>query len=322
MNGLRLRATAARRAVFAETRLEPSRFCLPVFVHDKEFSEPVASLPGVSRLTVEDAVSVSKDALAAGVRAVLVFGVPSFKDSEASGAWDPHGPAQRAITAIKQSLGEDLMVLADTCLCSYSHDGHCLRFKPDGSVDARKTLRALSSAAVSQADAGADFVAPSDMMDGRVLAIRTALDQSGFDQTGILSYSAKFASTFYGPFRDAAECAPAFGDRRSYQIDPSASRQGLASVTRDIDEGADAVMIKPALAYLDVINQTRAVVQTPVWAYQVSGEYAMLHAAATQGVLDFKTAMLEALTSIARAGADVIVTYAAVDAARWLAESR
>lgn len=322
MSGLRLRRTAAARAMFAETRLDPSRFCLPLFVHLGSRSEPIASLPGVSRLTIDDAVGTAKQALAAGIRSVLVFGVPEHKDDAGAGAADPQGPAQQAIAAIKAACGNELLVIADTCLCSYTSDGHCLRFDRNGRVETRRTLQALMSAAVSQAAAGADLVAPSDMMDGRVAAIRTGLDNAGFTETGILSYAAKYASVFYGPFRDAAECAPTHGDRRSYQIDPSSSRQGLAAIDRDLAEGADAVMVKPALPYLDVLAAARARTDAPLWAYQVSGEYAMLHAAAERGMFDRRTATLEALTAIVRAGADVVVTYAALDAAAWLTEPR
>jgi len=248
--------------------------------------------------------------------------VPARKDVDGAAAADPSGPAQRAISAIKAACADELVVVADTCLCSYTDDGHCLRFDARGGVDVTRTLDALTAAAVSLADAGADIVAPSDMMDGRVAAIRAGLDAAGLVDTAILSYAAKYASAFYGPFRDAADCAPTSGDRRGYQIDPSASRQGLASIERDLTEGADAAMVKPALPYLDVLAAARARFDVPLWAYQVSGEHAMLHAAAERGMLDRRAATLEALTSIVRAGADVVVTYAALDAATWLAEQR
>jgi porphobilinogen synthase len=319
---LRLRRTPAMRALFAEARLDASRLCLPVFVHDEPVSTPIATLPGVQRHAIVDAVALAKHAVAAGIRSILVFGVPASKDADARSAADTQGPAQRAITEIKAACGDELVVIADTCLCAYTDDGHCLRFDADGRVDAARTLDALAAAAVSQAAAGADVIAPSDMMDGRVAVIRDALDAAGHGDTVILSYAAKYASSFYGPFRDAADCAPTRGDRRGYQIEPSAKRQGLASIERDLAEGADAVMVKPALPYLDVVAAARERIDVPLWAYQVSGEHAMLHAAADRGMLDLRAATLEALTSIVRAGADVVVTYAALDAAAWLQEQR
>jgi porphobilinogen synthase len=313
----RLRSDEGIRRLVAETRLSPHRLVLPLFVADGlREEEPISSMPGVSRWPAEGVGALAKEAAAAGIPGVLVFGVTADKDEQATRAAAPDGPAQRAIAEIKGAAPE-LVVFADTCLCGYTSHGHC-GLVTLGRVLNDETVEVLARAAVSQAEAGADFVAPSDMMDGRVGAIRQALDTSGFTGTGIMAYGAKFASAMYGPFREAADCAPSFGDRRSYQIDPPDARQGLAAMQRDIDEGADIVMVKPALAYLDLIASARARFDVPVSAYNVSGEYAMIKAAAERGWLDERRATLEVLTSILRAGADFVISYHSLDAARWI----
>ena len=314
----RLRSTPALRRLVAETRLTPDRFVLPLFVADGlAEEEPLASLPGHWRWPSERVGTVAKEAESLGIPGVLIFGIPAHKDERGSQAYAPGGPAQRAIREVK-AAAPDLVVFADTCLCEYTSHGHCGILEGE-TVANDRSVEVLAETAVSQAEAGADFVSPSDMMDGRVGAIRRALDACGHTATGVMAYSAKFASALYGPFRDVAECAPAFGDRRSYQIDPPDARQGLASIRRDLAEGADIVMVKPALAYLDVIRAARRRVDAPLAAYNVSGEYAMVKAAAERGWLDARGAALEVLTAIVRAGADFVVTYHALEAARWLA---
>lgn len=308
----RLRSTRARRDLFSEVHLTPGSLCLPIFVHDLDEETPVASLPGVVRHPISALPALSKSIVAAGIRSVLVFGIPSQKSAD--GAADPDGPGPRGIAEVKQAVGDDLVVIADTCLCSYREDGHCGVLEADGSIDLAASLEALSAAAVTQARAGADLVGPSDMMDGHVAAIRSALDSDGRDMTGIISYAAKYASSFYGPFRDAADSTPSHGDRRGYQIHPGTSTQAIASIRRDLEEGADAVIVKPALPYLDVIARTQQSIEAPVWAYQVSGEYAMIRS----GAVDERAALVESLTAIRRAGADVTITYGALDMARWL----
>ncbi len=316
----RLRSTPALRRLLAETRLTPDRFVLPLFVADGlAEEEPLASLPGHYRWPAERVGTIAKHAEALGIPGVLVFGIPTVKDEQGSRACAPDGPAQRAIGAVK-AAAPGLVVFADTCLCEYTSHGHCGIVR-DGEVLNDASVEVLAETAVSQAGAGADFVSPSDMMDGRVGAIRRALDAAGLDGTGVMAYSAKFASSMYGPFRDVAECAPAFGDRRSYQIDPPDGRQGLASIERDLAEGADIVMVKPALAYLDLIAAARRRFDAPLAAYNVSGEYAMVTAAAERGWMDGQRAALEVLTSIVRAGADFVITYHALDAATWVAGS-
>ncbi len=316
----RLRSSAPLRRLLSETRLGPDRFVLPLFAaEDITEPRPLASLPGHSVWPLHDVGQVAKEAAALGIPGVLLFGVPGRRDEGASRAFAADGPAQRAIAAVKEAASE-LVVFSDTCLCSYVSTGHCgiVVDGPGDNVDNDASIELLARVAVSQATAGADFVAPSDMMDGRVAAIRGALDSAGFGDQGILSYAAKFASAMYGPFREAAACAPAFGDRRSYQIDPGSTRQALASIERDVGEGADMVIVKPALAYLDVVRSARDRFDIPIAAYNVSGEYAMVTAAAERGWIDQRAGVLEILTSMVRAGADFIVTYHALDAARWL----
>jgi porphobilinogen synthase len=274
-------------------------------------------MPGIDRLSIDHAVAEATEAAELGIPAVLLFGIPATKDEEGSGAYDDEGVVQLATRAIKEALPETL-VITDLCLCEYTSHGHCGVVTPDGAVDNDATLELLARTATSQARAGADMIAPSDMMDGRVGIIRQALDEDGRAETPILAYSAKFASAFYGPFREAADSAPAFGDRRGYQMDPANSAEALREVRLDIEEGADIVMIKPALPYLDVIQRVKDETGMPVAAYNVSGEYAMIKAGAAAGYLDERAAALEALTSIRRAGADIVITYHAKDAARWL----
>jgi porphobilinogen synthase len=314
----RLRATSALRGLVRETRLDPSDFVLPMFVaHGIDRREPIAAMPGVDRLSIAHAVAEAADAAEAGIPAVLLFGLPAAKDEEGSGAWDDEGVVQLATRAIKEAL-PDLIVITDLCLCEYTSHGHCGVITPDGNVDNDSTLELLCRAAVSQARAGADIIAPSDMMDGRVGTIRTALDDEGFADTPILAYAAKFASAFYGPFREAVDSTPAFGDRRGYQMDPANGDEAVREALLDVDEGADILMVKPALPYLDLLRRIKDETRMPLAAYHVSGEYSMLKAAVAAGYLDEQTAVLETLTSIRRAGADIIVTYYAKEAARWL----
>jgi porphobilinogen synthase len=314
----RLRATRELRGLVRETTLEPADFIYPLFVaHGSDRREPIASMPGIDRLSIRHAVAEAAEAAELGIPAVMLFGIPASKDEEGSGAWDDEGVVQLATRAIKEALPE-LIVAADLCLCEYTSHGHCGVVRDDGRVDNDATLELLARTAVSQARAGADLIAPSDMMDGRVGAIRQALDEHGHEEIPILAYSAKFASAFYGPFREAADSAPAFGDRRSYQMDPANGREALREARLDAEEGADIVMVKPALPYLDLIAAIKRETELPVAAYNVSGEYAMLKAAAAAGYLDERAAVLEALTCIRRAGADIVVSYHAKDAARWL----
>jgi porphobilinogen synthase len=313
----RLRATRALRGLVRETSLEPADFVYPLFVaHGLDRREPIEAMPGIDRLSIGHAVAEAAEAAELGVPAVLLFGIPASKDEEGSGAWDEEGIVQLATRAIKEQL-PDLIVITDLCLCEYTSHGHCGVLR-DGTVDNDATLELLSRTAVSQARAGADLVAPSDMMDGRVGVIRQALDEGGFAQTPILAYSAKFASSFYGPFREAADSTPAVGDRRGYQMDPANAREALRETRLDVEEGADIVMVKPALPYLDVIAAVKEQTGMPVAAYNVSGEYAMIKVGAAAGYLDERAAVLEALTCIRRAGADIVVTYYAKEAARWL----
>jgi porphobilinogen synthase len=314
----RLRRTGALRGLVRETRLSAADLVLPLFVtHGTDRREPIAAMPGVERLSIEHAVAEAGEAAGLGVPAVLLFGIPASKDAEGSGAWDDEGVVQLATRAIKDAH-PDLLVVADLCLCEYTDHGHCGVLDAGGEVDNDPTIELLARTAVSQARAGADLIAPSDMMDGRVGAIRTALDDEGFESTPIVAYSAKFASAFYGPFREAAGSTPSFGDRRSYQLDPANAEESLREVRLDVEEGADMVMVKPALPYLDVIRRVKDETRMPVAAYHVSGEYSMIRAAAAAGFIDERAAVLETLTSIRRAGADVIITYYAKDAARWL----
>jgi porphobilinogen synthase len=314
----RLRATRALRGLVRETQLEPADFVYPMFVaHGLDRREPIEAMPGVDRLSIDHAVAEAKESAELGIPAVLLFGIPAAKDEEGSGAWDEEGIVQLATRAIKEAVPQTL-VITDLCLCEYTSHGHCGVLRPGGSVDNDQTLELLCRTAVSQAHAGADIVAPSDMMDGRVGAIRQALDDEGLSDTPILAYSAKFASAFYGPFREAADSTPAFGDRRGYQMDPANGSEAVREARLDVEEGADIVMVKPALPYLDVIRRIKDQTGMPLAAYNVSGEYAMVKAAATAGYLDERATVLETLTSIRRAGADIVITYHAKDAATWL----
>jgi len=316
----RLRASASLRGLVRETELSAARLVLPMFVAESgPAREPIATMPGVERLSIAAAVEEAGAAAALDVAAVLLFGVPAEKDERGSGAWDEEGVVQLATAAIKRAYPE-LLVITDVCLCEYTDHGHCGLLREDGAVDNDASVELLARTAVSHARAGADLVAPSDMMDGRVREIRRELDGEGFADTPILAYSAKFASAFYGPFRDAAGSTPSFGDRRGYQMDPANGEEAVREALLDVQEGADMVMVKPALAYGDVIASVKAATRLPVAAYNVSGEYAMVKAAAAAGHLDERTAVLEILTSLRRAGADTIVSYHAKDAAAWLAE--
>ena len=321
----RLRATAGLRGLVRETDLRAGQLLLPLFVAEGLASdpvagrEPIATMPGVERLSLPAAVEEAREAARLGIAGVMLFGIPAQKDEEGSGAWDEDGVVQLAVRAIKLAVPE-LLVVTDVCLCEYTTHGHCGVLRDDGTVENDATVELLARAAASHARAGADIVAPSDMMDGRVLAIRRELDDEGLADTPILAYSAKFASAFYGPFRDAAGSAPSFGDRRGYQMDPANGREAVREALLDMQEGADMVMVKPALAYGDVIGAVKRATRLPVAAYNVSGEYAMVKAAAAAGYLDERSAVLEILTSLRRAGADTIVSYHAKDAAGWLAE--
>jgi len=316
----RLRRSAALRRQVAETRLDPASFVLPLFVvPGTGVSNPISSMPGHSQLSVDELIPVVKDASSAGVGGVMLFGIPTDKDEVGSGAWDPDGPVPTAIAAIKDAV-DSVVVWADVCLCEYTSHGHCGVLE-GGLVDNDRTLPLLARAASAYADAGAEIIAPSDMMDGRVAAIREALDSAGHKELAICSYSAKYASAYYGPFREAAQSAPAFGDRRTHQMDPPNLREALVEVALDLAEGADMVMVKPAGPYLDVIAAVRAATDAPVVAYQVSGEYSMIEAAAGNGWVDGDRVMIESLTAIARAGARITLTYFATRAARALADS-
>ena len=316
----RTRGSAALRGLVRETRLDAASFIYPLFVtHGVDQRQPVTSMPGQYRLSIDQLASEAGELRALGVRAVLLFGLPASKDAVGSEGYADDGIVQQATRALKQADPE-LAVVADICLCEYTDHGHCGVLTPLGEVDNDPSLELLSRMAVSLAEAGADLIAPSDMMDGRVAAIRKALDGEGFESLPIMSYSAKYASAYYGPFREAADSAPQLGDRRGYQMDPANVREALREVAADIDEHADIVMVKPALAYLDVIARVRAATELPLAAYNVSGEYAMVKAAAANGWLDEQRIILETLTSIRRAGADIIITYHAKEAARWLAQ--
>ena len=315
----RTRRTGALRGLVRETRLSPSDLVYPIFVTvGEDVKNPVSSMPRVFQLSINHAVAEAQRAHGLGVPAVLLFGIPDQKDEAASGAYDPEGIVQLATRAIKDAVPE-LIVITDVCLCEYTSHGHCgVVEKGTGEVMNDVSLELLARTASSHAEAGADVVAPSDMMDGRVAAIRSELDNEGFQNTPILAYAAKYASAFYGPFREAAESAPAFGDRRSYQMDPANAREAILEVELDVEEGADIVMVKPALPYLDVVRRVRETTNLPVAAYSVSGEYAMIKAASQNGWLDERAAVLEALTGVKRAGADIVVTYHAPEVARWL----
>ncbi len=313
----RLRATESLRNLVRETRLEPAQFILPLFACPGEgVKREIGAMPGNFQMSIDELVKECAEIHALGIGGVILFGLPESKDEMASGAYDDNGIVQRALRAIRRETPK-LLAITDVCNCEYTSHGHCGLIK-DGDVDNDATLDWLARSAVSHARAGADIVAPSDMMDGRVAAIRTALDANGFEKTPILAYSAKFASVFYGPFREAAESAPQFGDRRSYQMDPANGREAMREIELDLEEGADMIMVKPAMPYLDLIAEARRRFDVPIAAYQVSGEYSMIVGAARNGWIDRDRAMMESLTSIARAGAGIILTYFAKPAARLL----
>jgi porphobilinogen synthase len=315
----RLRQSEGLRRLVAETRLSPSDFVYPLFVsYGVNVREEIPSMPGQFRISIDQAGREADDLRTLGIPAVLLFGLPASKDEKGSEAYAEHGIVQEALRAFKRA-DPNLVVITDVCMCEYTSHGHCGIVTNEGVVDNDASVELIARTALSHARAGADVVAPSDMMDGRVLAIRETLDEAGFTQTPIMSYSAKYASAFYGPFREAADSAPQFGDRRGYQMDPPNAREALLEIQDDIDEGADIVMVKPALAYLDVLSRASAEFEHPIAAYNVSGEYAMVKAAAANGWIDEQRIALEILTSIKRAGADMIITYHAKDAARWLA---
>jgi len=314
----RLRRTGALRAMVRETSLDVSHLVYPMFVvAGADTRTPIASMPGIDHLSIDHAVEEAGEAAALGIPAVMLFGLPAAKDAEGSGAWDDEGVIQLATRAIK-AAHPDLLVTTDLCLCEYTSHGHCGVLRGDGVVDNDQTLELLGRTAVSQAAAGADAIVPSDMMDGRVGALRRALDERGLAETPIIAHSAKYASAFYGPFREAADSAPAQGDRRGYQMDPANAEEAVREAQLDAGEGADVLLVKPALPYLDVIRRVKESTRMPVAAYNVSGEYAMIKSASAAGLLDERAAVLEALTGIRRAGADIVITYHAKDVARWL----
>jgi porphobilinogen synthase len=316
----RLRRKEALRSLVAETRLDPRDFVYPLFVtHGKGVRTEIGSMPGQYHLSLDQLASEARELRGLRIPAVLLFGLPASKDSVGSEAYASAGIVQQAVRVLKDADPE-LCVITDVCLCEYTDHGHCGIVSPSGEIENDATLELLARTSVAQAEAGADIVAPSDMMDGHTAAIRAALDESGSSQTAIMAYAAKYASAFYGPFREAAESAPQFGDRRGYQMDPPNAREALREIEAEISEGADIVMVKPALSYLDVISQARQAFRHPLAAYNVSGEYAMVKAAAQNGWLDGRRTTLEVLTSIKRAGADILITYHAKEAARWLQE--
>ena len=313
----RMRINENIRAMIRETTISPKDFVYPIFVVPGEhIKEEIPSMPDVYHLSVDNAVEIAKQIADLGIPSVEVFGLPEYKDEIGSSAWDMNSPVQRAIAAIKKAV-PNLVIVGDVCLCQYTNHGHCGKLCGHY-VENDSTLELLSKVAVSQAEAGADIVAPSDMMDGRVAAIREALDAKGFINVSIMSYAVKYASGFYAPFRDAADSAPQFGDRKQYQMDPANFHEALKEVELDIAEGADIIMVKPAMAYLDVVRSVRNKINHPVAVYNVSGEYAMVKAAAKNGWIDEQRIVIETLTSMKRAGADIIITYHAIDAAKWL----
>jgi porphobilinogen synthase len=312
-----MRRTETLRDLVRETELSPAHLVQPLFVvSGSDVREPVESMPGIERFSISELVAEATEIQAAGVGAVILFGIPADKDAAGSGAYDDEGIVQMAVRALKEAHPE-LLVITDVCLCEYTSHGHC-GFVRDGEVDNDISVELIARTAISHAEAGADAVAPSDMMDGRVAAIRTQLDEEGHPTTPIVAYSAKYASAFYGPFREAAESTPEFGDRRGYQMDPANALEAVREAKLDLEEGADVIMVKPALPYLDVVRRVKDETGAPVAAYHVSGEYSMLKAAAAQGWLNERDAALESLTAIRRAGADMIVTYYAKEAAGWL----
>ena len=313
----RMRISANMRSMVRETSLSVKDFVYPIFVvPGTNIKEEIPSMPGCYHLSVDKAVEAAQEIDSLGIPSVEVFGLPEYKDEIGSSAWDMNSPVQRAIAAIKKEVPR-LMIVGDVCLCQYTSHGHCGQLCGHY-VDNDATLKLLQKVAVSQAQSGADIIAPSDMMDGRVAAIREALDENSLTNVSIMSYAVKYASGYYGPFRDAADSSPQFGDRRAYQMDPANAREALKEVDLDIAEGADIIMVKPALAYLDVVRQVRDHIHHPVAVYNVSGEYAMVKAASAKGWIDEPRIVLETLTSMKRAGADIIITYHAIDAARWL----
>ncbi|MCI6869581.1 MAG: porphobilinogen synthase [Selenomonadales bacterium] len=313
----RMRISANMRSMVRETSLSVKDFVYPIFVvPGTNIKEEIPSMPGCYHLSVDKAVEAAQEIDSLGIPSVEVFGLPEYKDEIGSSAWDMNSPVQRAIAAIKKEVPR-LMIVGDVCLCQYTSHGHCGQLCGHY-VDNDATLKLLQKVAVSQAQSGADIIAPSDMMDGRVAAIREALDENSLTNVSIMSYAVKYASGYYGPFRDAADSSPQFGDRRAYQMDPANAREALKEVDLDIAEGADIIMVKPALAYLDVVRQVRDHIHHPVAVYNVSGEYAMVKAAAAKGWIDEPRIVLETLTSMKRAGTDIIITYHAIDAARWL----
>lgn len=315
----RLRGSARLREMVRETRVSKSELIYPIFIEEGEgIKKPVDSMPGVYRYSIDMADEMLSEAAKSGISGLLIFGIPAHKDEQASSAYDENGVTQTAIRYIKKNYPE-LLVIADVCLCEYTSHGHC-GVVSDGKILNDETLPLLAKMSVSLAKAGADIIAPSDMMDGRVAAIREALDENGFPDIPIMAYSAKFASGYYSPFRDAAESAPCFGDRKTYQMDPANGREALREIEEDIFEGADIVMVKPALAYLDIVRAARDRFDLPIAAYNVSGEYSMVKAAAQNGWIDEKRIVMENLTAIKRAGADIIITYHALEAAKWLEE--
>ena len=313
----RLRRSAPLRAMIRENHLSLNDFIYPIFVvPGTKVKEEIPSMPGCYHLSVDNAVALAEEIRELGIKGIEIFGLPAYKDDIGSSAWDPESPVQRAMKAIKKAV-PDMVIVGDVCLCQYTSHGHCGKLTGH-EVDNDATLELLNKVAVSQAEAGADIIAPSDMMDGRVASIRKALDDHDFTGISIMSYAAKYASAYYGPFRDAADSAPHFGDRRGYQMDPANSREAMKEIDLDLDEGADIIMVKPALAYLDIVHQARERCQRPIATYNVSGEYAMVKAAAQKGWIDEKRIVTESLLSMKRAGSDIIITYPAIDVARWL----
>ncbi len=316
----RLRKNELLRGMVRETAISPDALVYPVFIKEMDEREiPVDSMPGISQFSPDGALDEVEAALNAGVKAILVFGIPQKKDEAGSGAYDKNGIVQRAVRGVKSRFGDDILVITDVCMCEYTSHGHCGVIK-DGYVDNDESVKLLARSALSHVLAGADMVAPSDMMDGRIHAVREILDLHGDYNIPIMAYSAKYASCLYGPFRDAAESAPQFGDRRSYQMDPPNAREAMREIELDIEEGADIIMVKPALFYLDIVRDAKERFDVPIAGYSVSGEYAMIQLAVQKGWLDYKRAVLESTTSIRRAGADIIITYFAKDLCRWAKE--